>query len=440
MRARRTYQLNNTKLFKTKLLHWAGNFERSCVLESNLSRSKESSSTAPDGFDYLVAVGIRSEIICGEHCSFDLLKFYYEIKKDWIFGYFSYDLKNGIESMKSSGLDGIQMPPLHFFQPDLVFCIKNNELTIHFLKDTIASKNPDVYFEKINRITPEDVSSKAPKVKSRISREEYLRSVSGLKAHIQKGNIYEVNFCQEFYAEDVSVAPVHMFEKLNNISQTPFAAYYRMGDRHLLSASPERFMKKMGRTIISQPIKGTVRRGDSDQMDKCLKLGLINSDKERSENVMIVDLVRNDLSRSAVKGSVKVEELFGVYTFNQVHQMISTISCELDDDVHFIDAIKEAFPMGSMTGAPKIKAMELIEEYETTKRGLYSGAVGYITPDGDFDFNVVIRSILYNDTIKYLSFIVGGAITALSEPENEYEECMVKAQAMFNVLAGKEYA
>lgn len=437
MRGKNKYRINNTELFKTKLLHWAGSFERSCVLESNSSESKEFSKTVPGGFDYLVAVGAHSEIMCGEQSSFDLLKSFYEIKKDWIFGYFSYDLKNGIESMKSSGLDGIQMPPLHFFQPELVFCVKKNDLTIHFLQDTIAGKSIDDYFETINRFLPEADSSNALKVKSRVSREEYLRSVAGLKAHIQKGNIYEVNFCQEFYAQDVSVSPVHMFEKLNNISRTPFAAYYRLGDRHLLSASPERFMKKMGRSIISQPIKGTVRRGDSEQLDEELKESLSKSDKERSENVMIVDLVRNDLSRSAVKGSVKVKELYGVYTFSQVHQMISTVSCELDENVHFVDAIKEAFPMGSMTGAPKIKAMELIEEFEITKRGLYSGAVGFITPEGDFDFNVVIRSILYNETKKYLSFIVGGAITDMAIPEDEYEECMVKAQAMFNVLTGK---
>jgi len=437
MRGEKTYKINNIKLFKTKLMYWAGSFERACVLESNSDRKNGLLNIETGGVDYLVAVSAYSEIFCGEQSSFEVLKSYYNIKRDWLFGYFSYDLKNGIESTDSSGNDNLYMPPLHFFQPDLVFQIKKNELKVHFLKCLFTEDKINVIFKRINKVRPQNITYVAPKVKSRITKEEYLRSVSGLKEHIKKGNIYEINFCQELYAENVSISPVNVFEKLNNISQTPFATYYRLDDRHLLSASPERFMQKKGRTIISQPIKGTVRRGENDLNDIALKKYLINSAKERCENVMVVDLVRNDLSHSAVKGSVKVKELFGVYTFAQVHQMISTVSCELDDKIHFIDAIKNAFPMGSMTGAPKIKAMELIEEYETTKRGLYSGAVGYITPEGDFDFNVVIRSILYNETSKYLSFIVGGAITDMSIPEDEYDECMVKAEAMFKVLKGE---
>ncbi len=440
MRGKKTYQLSNVEVFKKKLLYWAGHFERCCVLESNTGSFKMASNLDNSSFDYIVAVGSYSEIICGEYCSFDLLKFYYELKKDWLFGYFSYDLKNGIENTRSSGKDGIKMPPLLFFQPAIVFQINQNELTIHYLKDIDNSEKVDSYFKEINKTIPEECSYKSPNIKSRMSKTEYLQSVANLKTHIQKGNIYEVNFCQEFYAENASIAAVPLFEKLNEISRTPFATYFRVGDRYLLSASPERFMKKSGSTIISQPIKGTIKRGANDYIDSVLMHSLGNSDKEKRENVMIVDLVRNDLSHSAVRGSVHVKELFGVYTFNQVHQMISTISCELNEKVHFIDAIKNAFPMGSMTGAPKIKAMELIEEFETTKRGLYSGAVGYFTPDGDFDFNVVIRSILYNETLKYLSFIVGGAITDMALPESEYEECMLKAKAMFNVLNQQEIA
>ena len=149
---------------------------------------------------------------------------------------------------------------------------------------------------------------------------------------------------------------------------------------------------------------------------------------------MIVDLVRNDLTKSAIKGSVKVEELFGIYGFPQVYQMISTISCELDPEIHFIDAIKHTFPMGSMTGAPKVKAMELIEAYEFNKRGAYSGAFGYFTPEAEFDFNVIIRSILYDAKKQYLSFQVGGAITFAADPNAEYEECMLKASAIIQAL------
>jgi para-aminobenzoate synthetase component 1 len=222
------------------------------------------------------------------------------------------------------------------------------------------------------------------------------------------------------------------------LSKAPFSCYFKFDGKYLLSASPERFLKKQGSKLISMPIKGTARRGKNIEDDLALRRKLLADQKERSENVMIVDLVRNDLSRSSVEGSVKVEELFGIKTFPQVHQMVSTITGVLRDDVHFVDAIRNAFPMGSMTGAPKVRAMELIEQYEKSKRGLYSGAVGYITPEGDFDFNVVIRSLLYNSLNHYLSFHVGSAIVFDSAPEKEYEECLLKAKALIQVLKSSE--
>ncbi|MEA3318161.1 MAG: anthranilate synthase component I family protein, partial [Bacteroidota bacterium] len=253
------------------------------------------------------------------------------------------------------------------------------------------------------------------------------------KKHIKKGDIYEVNFCQEFYGKG-ELNPVKVYQRLNKISPTPFSCYGKFHSKYLISASPERFIKKEANKIISQPIKGTIKRGKNKQEDKELIKKLKNDKKERAENIMIVDLVRNDLSRTAKKGSVKVDELCGIYSFEQVHQMISTISCEIKSDENYVNIIKNAFPMGSMTGAPKIRAMKLIEKYEKTKRGLYSGAVGYISPERNFDFNVIIRSMLYNSESKYLSFIVGGAITSLSVPEKEYEECILKAEAMIKTL------
>jgi len=245
-----------------------------------------------------------------------------------------------------------------------------------------------------------------------------------------------MNFCQEFFAEGVRIDPLSMFDRLNQHSKAPFSAYYRLRDRYLLCASPERFLKKEGAKIISQPIKGTIRRGGDPKEDLGLKNQLASSEKDRSENVMIVDLVRNDLGRSCKAGSVEVEELFGIYGFNQVWQMISTVKGELEEGEDGIDAIRRAFPMGSMTGAPKVRSMQLIEEYEQSKRGLYSGAVGYIRPDGDFDFNVVIRSLLYNAADQYLSFQVGGAIVFDSVAEKEYEECLLKAKGILDVLQG----
>jgi para-aminobenzoate synthetase component 1 len=271
-------------------------------------------------------------------------------------------------------------------------------------------------------------------IKPRIQSHEYKNTVNSIKKHILRGDIYEVNYCQEYYSENQSVNPLEIYAKLKNISPTPFSCFFRLFDKYLISASPERFLKKIGSKVISQPMKGTINRGNSAKSDQHLKSKLKQDPKEIAENVMIVDLVRNDLSKSAAKESVKVEELCGIYTFEQVHQMVSTISAELEPQTDMIDAIKSTFPMGSMTGAPKVKAMELIEKYENTKRGMYSGAVGYFTPDNDFDFNVVIRSILYNSTRQYLSYMVGSAITAKSIPENEYNECLLKAKAINQVL------
>jgi para-aminobenzoate synthetase component 1 len=276
-------------------------------------------------------------------------------------------------------------------------------------------------------------------IQSKIKKTEYINSVNRLKQHIHKGDIYEVNFCQEFYAKNAFINTVEIFEKLNQISEAPFSAYCKFDTHYALCASPERFLQKRANKLISQPIKGTIKRSTNKTEDEQLKHELQNSNKERSENVMIVDLVRNDFSRIAKTGSVKVEELFGIYSFKQLHQMISTLSCELKENIHFTDIIKSTFPMGSMTGAPKVSAMKLIEEYESTKRGLYSGAIGYINPEGNFDFNVVIRSILYNSENNYLSFMVGSAITDKAIAEEEYEECLLKAKAMFEVLKNNNF-
>ena len=383
----------------------------------------------------LVAVDAVDEIIIDTKEAFDSLKNFHNSKNDWLFGFFSYDLKNEVEELTSENFDGIKMPGLHFYQPKFIFIINGDEVRIGYMDEFSTKEEVNVLFEQIN-VAKFEVQKPEFDIhlKNRINREQYLASVQKLKEHIKYGDIYEINFCQEFYAEEITIDPLQAYLDLNEISQSPFSCFYRLDDKYLMCASPERFIKKAGQKLVSQPIKGTIKRGVTKEEDKQWMEDLRNSPKERGENVMIVDLVRNDLSRTAKKGSVKVEELYGIYSFKQVHQMISTVSSELRDDMHFVNAIQRAFPMGSMTGAPKIRAMELIEQYESTKRGLYSGAVGYITPAGDFDFNVVIRSILYNSTEKYVSFMAGGAITDKSLPEKEYEECLLKAKAMFEVL------
>jgi len=352
----------------------------------------------------------------------------------WKFGFITYDYKNQIEKLNSKHYDGVNFPERQFFTPQILFKISTNELEV--LYDSKLYKLSDIkrIVSEINELPIQEDALQEIKVVPRISRENYLNTVNELKKHIQLGDIYELNYCQEYFAEGVVINPTAIYLALNKKSPTPYSCFVKSDDNYLMSATPERFIQKSGEHIISQPIKGTVKRGVNIEEDELLKRQLFNDVKERSENVMIVDLVRNDLSKIAKKGSVKVDELCGIYTFPQVHQMISTVSGEVEASVPFDEIIKATFPMGSMTGAPKIKAMELIEQYEKTKRGLYAGTVGYINPTGDFDFNVVIRSLQYNKKESYLSFIVGGAITALSDPEKEYEECMLKAKAMLEIL------
>ena len=427
-----TFPLQDVNLFKKQVFQWATSFEIFCFLDNN--GHTENIYNSHEG---LMAVGAESHILhTRPHGAFRDLQEFYDSKKDWLFGFLSYDLKNDTEALTSDNLDSVVMPEMHFFQPSYVFDIQSDNVKI-FSKGLA----PDLVFQTIQNI---DIYSSPvlqnspplPSLNARISKEKYIETVKKVKQNIQLGDIYEMNFCQEFYAENVEINPYSLFQKLNKKANTPFAAFYKLKNRYLLCASPERFMKKEGRKLISQPIKGTAPRDKDKKIDLALKDELYHSQKNRSENVMIVDLVRNDLARSCKAGTVKVEELFGVYGFEKVWQMISTVVGELREDVHLVEAIKRSYAMGSMTGAPKIRAMELIEEYEQTKRGLYSGAVGYITPDGDFDFNVIIRSLIYNEVEKYLSFQVGGAIVDASKPEEEYEECLLKGKNISEVLKG----
>jgi len=350
-------------------------------------------------------------------------------KPRWLFGHLGYDLKNEIEKgFISNYPDKIGFPDIFFFEPEIVVRLSENKMEIE-IKDKIEAERVFREIQDTGYEIRDD--EKNIHINQKISKEEYIETIERLKKHILRGDCYEINYCMEFFAEDAVVDPLSVYQKLSNISPNPFSALYKLEDKWLICASPERYLKKEGGKILSQPIKGTSSRYLKDKKkDKKSKDELFSSEKDRSENVMVVDLVRNDLARVCKEGTVKVDELFGVYSFPQVHQMISTVSGELKDDVSFTEIIKATFPMGSMTGAPKRKVMELIEKYERSKRGIFSGAVGYITPERDFDFNVVIRSILYNSSEKYLSYQVGSGITFYSEAEKEYKECLLKAEAM----------
>ncbi|GAA4970772.1 aminodeoxychorismate synthase component I [Algibacter aquimarinus] len=431
MRTTQIHKLKDVTKFKNLLLVWAQQFDDVVWLDSNNYEQKFTS------YDAVLAVDAFTSIQTDYNDGFEKLKEYQTNTNDWIFGYLTYDLKNDIEVLNSKNHDDLEFPDLYFFQPKKLFLIKDNQLEIQYLNcvDDELEADLECLFENQECHAERNGSGCGDvKIKLRIHKDEYFSKVDTLLEHIHRGNIYEANFCQEFYAENTCINPLETYQNLNNISNPPFASFVKLYDKYVLCASPERYIKKEAETLISQPIKGTAKRAENPEEDLQLKAALANDEKERSENIMIVDLVRNDLSKTALKGSVKVEELCKIYTFDQVHQMISTVTSKVNLETHPVDIIKSTFPMGSMTGAPKISAMQIIENLEETKRGLYSGGIGYFSPHGDFDFNVVIRSILYNASKQYISYSVGGAITAKSDPLKEYEECLVKAKAMREVL------
>ncbi len=419
--------ISNPKLFKEQLIIWSQQFREVVFLDSNAYNQKYSS------YDCILAVDAFTTIKTDSHNAFEDLKQYQQTTKDWLFGYLTYDLKNNVEILHSHNFDGLHFPDLFFFQPKKLFLLKGNQLEIQYLR--LCDDELEMDLSEINQCSVFSVEGSTVKVEQRVSKENYLEKVTKMLEHIHRGDIYEANFCMEFFAENTTINPIEIYQKLNTISQPPFAVYFKNHTNYLLCASPERYLRKENTKVISQPIKGTAKRYADKDLDEKEKVDLSNNPKERSENIMVVDLVRNDLSHTATKGSVEVEELCGIYSFEQVHQMISTVVSQVENTTSPVEILRTTFPMGSMTGVPKISAMKIIEELEATKRGLYSGAVGYFKPNGDFDFNVVIRSILYSSSHKYVSFSVGSAITSLSNAEQEYEECLLKAKAMFEVLS-----
>lgn len=430
MRKKVSFTVQDIVRFKRSLLRWSQQFYEVVWLDSNGHKNRYSS------FDGLLAVEALTSIVTDTQNAFEDLRTYQSNAKDWIFGYLSYDLKNDTEQLTSSNIDGLNFPALYFFQPKKLISIKGTVVTFHYLNMVADEIETDfVSITDSNDAIAQELEVESNiHIKLRIFKDDYFRRVNKMLQHIHRGDIYEANFCQEFYAENTEINPIRTYQKLNSITRAPFSTFLKINDKYLLSSSPERYIKKIKTKVISQPIKGTAKRSMDKDQDMILKKALGKDEKERAENIMIVDLVRNDLSKSALNGTVKVEELCKVYSFDQVHQMISTISAEVSNTANPVDIIKETFPMGSMTGAPKVSAMRIIEDLEASKRGLYSGTVGYFTPTNDFDFNVVIRSILYNKTAQYVSFSVGSAITAKAIPEKEYEECLLKAKAMRQVL------
>ena len=426
MRKVTSFKLKQREQFINNLTLWLNKHDVFMFLNSNQNSKKKYYGE----YDILAGVDVVSCIKSNEN-SFSKLRDYYNKKKDWIMGSLAYDLKNEIENLKSENKEFICFDNMYFFQPKIILIIKNDKIEFHHFENV----NANDLFKEISSIKfKENIISNNVDLNSRETKKEYLQKIKDIKKHIQLGDIYELNYCQEFYSEGNEIDPVQTYSLLNSKSLTPFSCFLKYNEKYLISSTPERYIKGFDNIVISQPIKGTSKRYIDEKKDKKSKEKLLNSKKEMSENIMTVDLVRNDLARIAKRGSVEVEELCGLYTFRQVHQLVSTIKCKLDKDKDWVDVLEKTFPMGSMTGTPKIKSMELIEKFENFKRGIFSGTVGYIDPKQRFDFNVIIRSIIYDSLNKKISVPVGGAITAKSNPKQEYDECMIKSEAMFNSL------
>jgi para-aminobenzoate synthetase component 1 len=414
-----TFQ-NRLKIFRTL----ANTYKHVYLLESNEYED------CYGNFSWILLAGNKNELALNIQAESPWDKLHQFLKSTGktpiIPGFLTYDLKNHIEDLSSENPDQTNFPLLSFFEPEFILGLDRagNEITFG-----ISIESLDAQEQLVN---PQDFSF--VEMKSDLSKDQYVKHFNKLQTHITRGDIYEINYCMQFSARVSDLDPVVVFEKLNKRSPAPFACLMKNDHVWLMGSSPERFLNKKGNRLISQPIKGTIRKTGDAERDRELALKLQNDPKERSENVMIVDLVRNDLTHFAKSGSVLVKELCEIYPFATVLHMISTIQAELEDNNLGLDALTCAFPMGSMTGAPKIRAMQLAEETETFRRGIYSGALGYFTNTGDFDFAVMIRSFTWNKDNGYLSFSTGSAITHKANAEAEYQECLLKAEALLQSL------
>jgi para-aminobenzoate synthetase component 1 len=409
---------------KARILNWGNQFGILAFFDSNSYPSRYGR------FECIAGVGAKYTT---NNQTLRNLQEFHELYRDWMFGHICYEYKDLLEPKLYSNKDIVYgYPLLQFFVPETV-CYIPLDSNIFFI-ETFGEPNT-IYKEILAATVPEPEKMPTVQFEKTISKEAYLNTIDILRRHIAEGDCYEINYCIGALAKCAQLDPILVFRELNRLSPAPFAAYYRLESQHLMCASPERYLRKTGDEVLSQPIKGTARRGKTAQQDAENKSNLLADIKERAENIMITDLVRNDLARCCKTGSIQVDELFGIYTYPQVHQMISTVSGTLTNPYMFTDALKCTFPMGSMTGAPKHMVMQLTETYETMRRELFSGCVGYVTPQGDFDFNVVIRSLFYNTENQILSWYAGGAITWDSIPEKEWDEMQLKAWALERIFS-----
>ncbi|WP_343557773.1 anthranilate synthase component I family protein [Sphingobacterium sp.] len=414
--------LDSKDKFHQKALHWSGQFDEISFFNSN------GMSDQWGKFERILAVKALYSFRAEENV-FDQLDAFLKLHQfPFIPGFLSYDLKNEIEELQTTGKDQLGFPEAYFFVPAIILRWTDDQ--VH-----IEAEDPVKIYQAILNTEIPATAPISVQVQSRWTKSEYVKAFENVQAHIQRGDIYEVNLCQEFFAEGADITPVEVYHRLNTISPTPFSSFFKIGHHFIISASPERFLAKRQGKLISQPIKGTAKRGANSVEDQQIIAEMLKSKKEIAENVMIVDLVRNDLTRSALPGTVEATHLFEIQSFEQVHQMISTVTCMQDPKISNVDIFRNTFPAGSMTGAPKIAAMQICDQLEGRKRGIYAGSIGYFDSVHDeFDFNVVIRSLLYNKEKQYLSFHTGGAVTNQAAADQEYQECLLKASAILEAL------
>jgi para-aminobenzoate synthetase component 1 len=397
------------------------NYSTFCVLHSN----EINSPLLHDEYDFIVSLGSQKQFQSNNPINWDFFNTL-EQQNCFLMGFISYAYNK--DFWKISEKKSTIAPPANSFWFAPKYLIYKRKEEKEFV---IYGENPSEFYHSIlqSQIAPLESS---PEFKHEflplLSKEKYIHTIEKIREDIKNGEYYEINYCQEFISNKFNSDPFLIWEKIRNSNKAPFSAFFRHHSFFSISLSPERFLKRKANILLSQPIKGTAMRGGTELEDEKNKSNLQNSEKERAENIMIVDLVRNDLSRVCEVGTVSVEELCGIYSFKNVHQMISTISGKQLEKTKLGEILKNTFPMGSMTGAPKRMVVERASEYEVSARGLYSGSIGYLESNGNFDLNVVIRTLIIDTEKKIASFHVGGAITYDSDPFAEYDECMLKGK------------
>lgn len=409
-----SFQQDNLKIIKGKMLNWLKQFNIFSFLDNNQYCQ------SPNRFECIAAAGVINRFQDAKSL----------LNDDWLFGHICYEYgRQYFPKYPWKHHPQNEFPLFHFFQPEIVCFIPFGTTELHI---NCLTSNPEAVLEEIIATKEAISSSQEPDTSWQLDFDKngYLNQLDKIKKDIIEGDFYELNFCVRAVANQIIGDPISLFQKLNHSNPSPFAAYYRLLDQHLLCASPERFLNKTKNILTAQPIKGTTRRSAIEEEDVQLQTALKSSIKEQAENLMITDLIRNDLAKICEPGSIQVPELLGIYHFPNLHHLISTIQGKLNNNTDFETILKASFPMGSMTGAPKKIVMERIDTYEKQVRNLYSGSIGYIMPNGDFDLNVVIRSLIYSEKKQELSYATGGAITFDSIGELEWQEVNLKAAAM----------